>query len=144
MNIKPIGIIHSPYITLQETPIQYSRSDAAGSIEIFPEYGPGLKDLEEFSHLILLYFFHKSQKTSLEVKPFLDNAVRGIFSCRHPDRPNHIGLSVVRLKKIENNHIFITNIDVLDGTPLLDIKPYISDFDNQGKTKAGWFDDRHK
>ena len=144
MEIKPIGIIHTPFKTLEETPIQYSRSQAEGSVEIFPEFVPGLKDLEEFSHLILLYHFHESSKTSLQVKPFLDNSYRGIFSCRHPDRPNHIGLSVVRLNQIRDNILLISNIDVLNETPLLDIKPYISDFDHQSETKAGWFDNRYK
>ena len=144
MNIKPIGIIHTPFKTIQETPIQYSRSKAPGSIEVFPEFEPGLKDVENFSHLILLYEFHKANETLLEVKPFLDNSLRGIYSCRHPNRPNHIGLSVVRLIKINKNILSITNIDVLDGTPLLDIKPYISDFDSQTETKSGWFEDRLK
>jgi len=115
--------------------------DIEGSVEIYPEYADGLKDLDGFSHIILLYHFHQSEGFSLEVKPFLDKTKRGLFSTRAPKRPNPIGLSVVRLDNIENNTLYISDVDILDGTPLLDIKPYVPDFDYRGDIKIGWLSD---
>jgi tRNA-Thr(GGU) m(6)t(6)A37 methyltransferase TsaA len=111
-----------------------------GSIEIFPEFLDGLKDIEGFSHLILLYNFHQSKNFRLQVQPFLDSELRGVFATRAPSRPNQIGLSVVEIEKVEGNIIYVKNIDVLDGTPLLDIKPYIPEFDAPICTKKGWLE----
>jgi tRNA-Thr(GGU) m(6)t(6)A37 methyltransferase TsaA len=121
------------------TPIQATGAKGfAGRIEIFPEYTAGLADLAGFSHIYILYHFHLSKKFSLKVKPFLDNQKRGLFATRAPSRPNPIGLSVVRLIRIKNNHLEILDVDVIDGTPLLDIKPYVPDFDIRKVDRFGW------
>ena len=109
-----------------------------GMVEIFDEYHAGLKDLDGFSHIILLYHFHRSQGFNLHVVPFMDGESRGLFSTRAPKRPNPIGLSIVQLDKIENGVLHIRNVDILDGTPLLDIKPYVPEFDAQKKVRTGW------
>lgn len=111
----------------------------AGSVELLEEFVEGLEDLNGFSHIILLYHFHRSEDFQLKVVPFMDTAHRGLFSTRAPKRPNQIGLSIVELEKIEDNILHINNIDVLDGTPLLDIKPYIPEFDAQQDVRTGWF-----
>jgi tRNA-Thr(GGU) m(6)t(6)A37 methyltransferase TsaA len=110
----------------------------AGTVEINPEYQEGLADLDGFSHIILLYHFHLSEGYSLLVKPFLDEHLRGVFSTRAPRRPNPLGLSVVRLVKIEGSTLHIENIDIMDGTPLLDIKPYVPDMDGVKAERSGW------
>lgn len=136
---KPIGIIHSPFKDIEGMPIQPSGGKGIdGTIEINQEYIDGLKDIEGFSHIILIYHFHMSKGYSLHVKPFMDDTLRGVFATRSPKRPNPIGMSVVKLKKIENFTIYIENIDILDGTPLLDIKPYVPEFDPLEKLKIGW------
>ncbi len=122
-------------------PIQpTSDASAAGTIEIFPEFIPGLKDLEGFSHIILLYYLHQAGPAKLEVTPFLDSQPHGIFATRAPTRPNAIGLSVVRLTKIEGSILYVEHLDILDGTPLLDIKPYIPEFDFQPEVRIGWLE----
>ncbi|MDI6890274.1 MAG: tRNA (N6-threonylcarbamoyladenosine(37)-N6)-methyltransferase TrmO [Thermodesulfovibrionales bacterium] len=138
MRFKPIGIIHSPFKSIQECPIQPSRSKAIGEVEIFKEYQEGLEDIEGFSHLILIYRFHKSKGYSLKVKPFLDDKIRGLFATRYPRRPNQIGLSIVKLLKRKENILSVEGIDVVGKTPLLDIKPYVPDFIPAGKVKIGW------
>ena len=117
-----------------------------GQIELNKEYVPGLKDLNGFSHIILIYHFHLSSGYSLEVKPFLDTVKRGIFATRAPKRPNPIGISVVRLDKIEGFTLYVTNVDVVDGTPLLDIKPYVPYLgeDKNEKISMGWFEDKYQ
>ena len=136
---RPIGIIHSPHKTPEGTPIQPTGArDVEGSIEVFPEYAAGLADLAEFSHIILLYHFHLSKKFSLKVKPFLDNQKRGLFATRAPSRPNPIGLSVVRLMGITEGNLRVQDVDVIDGTPLLDIKPYVPEFDVREVDQIGW------
>ena len=137
----PIGIIHSPFTKTKGMPIQPAGGEGiAGTVEIYRDFEKGLKDLDGFSHIILLYHFHKSKDYKLEVVPFLDSISHGIFSTRAPARPNHIGLSIVRLIKIENNILHIENIDIIDSTPLIDIKPYIPEFDQQSESRAGWFE----
>jgi tRNA-Thr(GGU) m(6)t(6)A37 methyltransferase TsaA len=139
----PIGIIHSEYTEQKSTPIQGFYSKSGGTVEVFPEYATGLKDLEGFSHIFLIYHFHRAGKYSLITHPFLDHtAERGIFAIRHYNRPNPIGISIVRLAGIRENILQIDGIDVLDGTPLLDIKPYISMFDRPENVRCGWFDER--
>jgi tRNA-Thr(GGU) m(6)t(6)A37 methyltransferase TsaA len=136
---RPIGIIHSPFSEIQGMPIQPSGAKGiAGEIEILPEYAGGLKDLIGFSHIILIYHFHLSDGFSLKVKPFLDNQLRGVFSTRAPKRPNPIGISVVRLRTVKGTTLFIEDIDVVDGTPLLDIKPYVPRFEAGGSIRTGW------
>jgi len=137
---RVIGIIHSPFKNPKGTPIQPKGAQGAeGIVEVFPEYTQGLKDLEGFSHIILIYHFHLVRQTKLLVKPYMDNCEHGIFATRAPPRPNPIGLSVVRLTKIEGNKLYVKNIDVVDGTPLLDIKPYVPEFDTPlEEVKIGW------
>ena len=143
---RQIGIIRSPFAEARETPIQPAGAAGInGSVELFPEYARALKDLEGFSHIILLYHFHLSKGSSLVVKPFLDSESRGVFSTRSPSRPNNIGLSVVRLVGIEENILHIQDIDIIDGTPLLDIKPYVPDFDIREVQRFGWLENNiHK
>jgi tRNA-Thr(GGU) m(6)t(6)A37 methyltransferase TsaA len=141
--LHPIGIIHSPFTDKSQTPIQASRSQAKGVVEIYPEYTEGLQDLEGFSHIFLLYAFHESSGYSLLVKPFLDDQLRGLFATRYPARPNPIGLSVVRLITRQGNTLEIEGVDMLDGTPLLDIKPYVPDFDIRTDTRSGWYPARN-
>lgn len=137
----PIGIVHSPFSDIAGMPIQPSWArDIRGSIEICPEFVAGLRDLEEFSHLILIYALHRCNGYALEVKPFLDPWPHGIFATRAPKRPNAIGLSTVRLTAIQGTTLEIEDVDILNGTPLLDIKPYVPAFDSYCEAKAGWFD----
>ena len=109
-------------------------------VEIFPEYVEGLDDLEGFSHIILIYHFHLAKKTQLKVRPYMDAKVHGVFATRAPSRPNPIGISIVRLIKIEKNVLYVRDIDILDGTPLLDIKPYVPEFDIRTVDKIGWLE----
>jgi len=138
----PIGVVHSPHRQPSGTPIQPTAAeDVRGTVEIFPEYVEGLKDIEGFSHIILLYHFHLSKGYSLMVKPYMDVVERGVFATRAPRRPNPIGLSVVRLDKIEGNKLDIRDVDIVDGTPLLDIKPHVPQFDlRSGETRIGWLE----
>ena len=138
---KPIGIIHSPFSSLAEMPIQpASETSAPGTVEIFPEFAPGLKDLDGFSHIYLIYHLHKAQFSGLTVTPFLDDEPRGLFATRAPNRPNPIGLSLVKLTRIEGNILHVQNLDVLDGTPLLDIKPYVAAFEETADLRTGWLE----
>ncbi len=114
------------------------------SVEIFPEFREGLKDLDGFSHIILLYHFHRNDSYNLQVKPFMDDQERGVFATRAPRRPNAIGLSVVELDRIEDGILQIRNVDILDGTPVLDIKPYVPEFDSQTSTRTGWLEEARK
>jgi tRNA-Thr(GGU) m(6)t(6)A37 methyltransferase TsaA len=142
-SLKPIGVIHTPFKEPKGTPIQPDRSEGArGTVEVYAEYAGGLKDLDGFSHITLLYYFHLSKGFELSVTPYLDDKKRGLFATRAPRRPNPIGISVVRLDKIEGNMLHIVNVDMIDGTPLLDIKPYIRNFDSAGDSKIGWLEDR--
>ena len=135
-----IGIIHTTFKTQAETPIQGVFSpDSVGEIELFQQYSEGLKDISGFSYIILIYHFHLSRGYALRKKPFLDNDEKGIFSIRHYDRPNPIGISVVRLNEVRENRLSISEVDIIDGTPLLDIKPYVPDFDIRNPEKNGWY-----
>ncbi len=140
---NPIGIIHSPFKEIEGVPIHpYGAKDIKGSIEIRKELEEGLRDLDGFSHIILLYHFHLSKDYSLSVVPFLDDTPHGVFATRAPKRPNSIGLSVVKLTKIEKNILHIENIDIVDGTPLLDIKPYFKEFKDSEKVRIGWLTEK--
>ncbi len=142
--MKPIGMIHSPFTDKSRTPIQASRSQAIGQVEVYLDFAEGLQDVEGFSHLILLYVFHHSSRYTLRVKPFLDDQWRGLFATRYPARPNPLGLSVVHLLERRNNVLEIEGVDVLDGTPLLDIKPYIPEFDVRADVHTGWYAHRSR
>jgi tRNA (adenine37-N6)-methyltransferase len=142
--MNPIGIIHSPFTDKSRAPIQASRSQARGLVEVYSKYAEGLQDIDGFSHIFLLYIFHESSGYSLLVKPFLDNQLRGLFATRYPARPNPIGLSVVRLIARQGNSLEIEGVDMLNGTPLLDIKPYVPDFDIRTNTRNGWYPDPHQ
>ena len=137
--IKPIGIIHSPFEDKEACPIQplYSK-DASGSVEVYQEYAQGLQDLESFSHIYLLYLFDRAGKIELVRPTFLDDTPHGIFASRHPCRPNGIGISVVKLTARDKNILKVKGIDVLDGTPLIDIKPYVPRFDSFSGASNGW------
>ena len=138
---KPIGKIRSPFKEPEGTPIQPTAEGSAnGKIELLLDYKEGLKDLEGFSHLILLFHCHKAGEPSLTIKPFMEDKPHGIFSIRAPSRPNSIGLSIVQLEKIEDNIVYIKNVDILDETPLLDIKPYVPEFDRRDNVKIGWLE----
>ena len=142
--MKPIGVIHSPFTDKRQTPIQASRSQAVGQVEVYPEFAEGLQDVEGFSHLILLYVFHRSSEYTLRVKPFLDDEWRGLFATRYPSRPNPLGLSVVHLLERRDNVLEIEGVDVLDRTPLLDIKPYMPEFDVRTGVHTGWYAHRSR
>lgn len=143
MEVAPIGIVRTPFKCKKDTPIQPFRSNAKGRIEVFKKYKDGLSDIEGFSHLILIYRFHKSRGHCLKVKPFLDDQLRGLFATRYPRRPNQIGLTVVELLKRQSNILFVKGIDMLDGTPLLDIKPYIPDFGPKETIRIGWLEGKN-
>lgn len=138
---RSIGIVKSPFKTMSDMPVQpVSDSSADGLVEIDPSYEAGLSDLDGFSHLILIYHVHKATAPKLKVLPFLDTVERGVFSTRAPSRPNAIGLSIVGLRRVEKNRLFVTRLDILDGTPLLDIKPYVPEFDSYPDARGGWFE----
>jgi len=140
IKFEPVGIIHSPYKRMKDIPCQGYRSKKIGKIEVYKKYEEGLKDVEGFSHLIILYLFHKAKTFSLKAKPFLDDKPKGIFAIRSPYRPNHIGISVVKLLERKGNILKVGEIDVLDGTPLLDIKPYVPKFDIRENVRFGWLE----
>ena len=140
--MRAIGVIRTPFAETQGMPIQPPFSQAAGRVEVFTEYAAGLQDLEGFSHVILIYALHRSEGYALRVKPFLDDVARGLFATRYPGRPNPIGLSTVRLLSHRDDVLEVEGIDVLDGTPLLDIKPYVPDFDSHPDACAGWYASR--
>ena len=142
-SMKPIGIIHTPFLDKTNIPIQSSRSEIIGTIEVFPEYQDGLDGVEDLSRIYLLYGFHQSEPIqSLKVQPFLDDQFHGIFATRYPVRPNFIGLSIVEVLGRQENLIHFKGVDMLDGTPLMDIKPYIPEFDVFEVEKIGWYQKR--
>ncbi len=141
LNIKfrAIGLIHSPFKTVAGMPIQpVGATGLTGTVEVFPEFSEGLNDLDGFSHIILLYYFHQNKGFKLQVIPFMDTEPRGLFATRSPKRPNPIGISVVKLLRRENNFLHVQNVDILDNTPLLDIKPYIPEIDQYPADRIGW------
>jgi tRNA-Thr(GGU) m(6)t(6)A37 methyltransferase TsaA len=144
ITVYPIGKIYSPHTIPQETPLQSSHTCAVGMIEVFPEFMEGLHDIESFSHLILLYHFNRAGKWSLTDKPLSDGVVdRGVFAMRHFSRPNNIGLSIVKILGIRGNFLDVEGVDMLDGTPLLDIKPYVPPFDSVPAASCGWYTHEH-
>ncbi len=144
MMMYPIGVIHSPYKEKKGTPIQASRSKAVGTVEVDPTFQDGLQDIEGFSHIILFYAFDREPAYTLLVKPFLDDQERGLFATRYPARPNPLGFSIVKLLGVHGNILEVEGLDVLDGTPLLDIKPYVLEFDQRDNVRCGWYETRSK
>lgn len=143
IEITPIGTIRSPYKKNKDIPIQgIFKPDVEAWIELKEAFGNGLKDLDGFSHAIIIYYFHKSRREAVKGRPFLEPRKHGIFAIRSPHRPNHIGLSVVKIKKIQANRLYFTEVDMLNGTPVLDIKPYVKYFDCRENVRCGWLD-RH-
>ena len=141
ITINPIVVIHSSLTDAKGSPIQtVFAQNSEGIVEVYEPYKQALKDLEGFERIWLLYWFHKASNTRLKVKPYMDNIERGLFATRAPCRPNPIGLSAVRLLRIENNRIYIAEVDILDGSPLLDIKPYVARFDCYDVKRSGWTD----
>jgi tRNA-Thr(GGU) m(6)t(6)A37 methyltransferase TsaA len=141
IEFQPIGVIHTPFTELESMPIQPAGgAGVKGTVDVFEEYRAGLKDLDGFSHIILLYQFHHSRGFRPHVVPFMDSQPRGVFATRAPRRPNPIGLSVVRLNRIEDGVLHIENVDILDGTPLIDIKPYVPEFDTHSDVRTGWLE----
>ncbi len=139
---NPIGLVRSPFTDLEGMPIQPSGArDVLGELHVDPEYAPGLRDLDGFSHCILLYHFHKSSGWEPTVKPFMDTVRRGLFATRAPKRPNSIGLSIVEVLGVRDNIVDIRGVDILDGAPLLDIKPYVPRFDAVPEARSGWFEE---
>lgn len=138
IELFPIGIIHSPFREKEGMPLQPIRSQEAGVLEVFPDYEQGLQDIEGFSHLILLYHFHQEPQTRMLVKSYLEDSIHGVFATRSPRRPNHLGISTVELVQREGNLLRVFGIDVLDQTPLLDIKPYIPRIDDRAGARSGW------
>jgi tRNA-Thr(GGU) m(6)t(6)A37 methyltransferase TsaA len=143
--MHPIGKIYSPYKKNDEIPIQGRfKNNVEAYIELENKYAKGLRDLDKFSHCFLIYYLHKSDKITIEGKPFLEDKKHGIFAIRSPHRPNHIGVSVVKIKKILGNKLYFTQVDMIDGTPLLDIKPYVKYFDSRENVISGWLDKHFK
>jgi tRNA-Thr(GGU) m(6)t(6)A37 methyltransferase TsaA len=138
---RPIGFVHSPFTVSDGTPIQPSRArNVRGSVEIEPEFIDGLADLDGFSHIILLCHFHRARPCRLRVVPYLDDEERGLFATRAPSRPNPIGLSIVRLLGVDGGTLSIADLDLLDHTPVLDIKPYVGEFDERPDARFGWLE----
>jgi len=143
--LRPIGVIHSPYKEAKDIPIQGRfKDDVEAWVELKEEYTKGLLDLDAFSHAIILYYFHKSEREDIEGTPFLENKKHGIFAIRSPHRPNHLGYSIVKIRKIQGNNLYFTQVDTLDDTPVLDIKPYVKYFDCQEDAICGWLDKHFK
>jgi tRNA-Thr(GGU) m(6)t(6)A37 methyltransferase TsaA len=137
--INPIGVIHTPFRNIEDMPIQpRGAAGTKGLVQVDEALEKGLADLDGFSHIYLVYSFHKVTRTELTVVPFMDTRPRGVYATRSPLRPNHIGISIVRLEKIQGNRLHVLDIDVLDGTPLLDIKPYMEKFDAVENSRSGW------
>lgn len=142
LRIEPIGVIETPFREPEGTPIQASRANGArGIVRIEPRFHAGLQDLAGFERIWLIYWLHKAPGSSLLVTPFLDRRQHGIFSTRSPARPSPIGISAVRLLAVQDGALEVADVDMIDGTPLLDIKPYVPEFDCHPSSKAGWFDE---
>ncbi|MBN2169507.1 MAG: tRNA (N6-threonylcarbamoyladenosine(37)-N6)-methyltransferase TrmO [Actinobacteria bacterium] len=148
IKMKAIGIIHSPFKNPKDMPIQPAYAGKAkGQVLVYSEYEEGLKDIDGFSHIKLIYYFHlagNEKEVQLRRRPYLDSEAHGIFAIRHFSRPNPIGVSVVKLKSVEGNVLNVEGIDVIDGTPLLDIKPYVPGFRAPGRIRIGWLKDKNE
>lgn len=139
IELKPIGIVHSPFKQANGTPIQPAFAESAeGVVEVFDKYIEGLKDLDGFERIWLIYWFDRSKTFELLVTPYMDKQKRGLFATRAPSRPNSIGISSVKLRQIKGGKLYVRELDILDGTPLLDIKPYAPKFDHFDTARIGW------
>jgi len=142
ISFRPIGVLRSEHTQAERTPIQPAYAQGCvGRAEVLPEFAEGLDDLDGFSHIYIIYYFHAAKPAKLKVKPFMQDVERGVFATRAPCHPNPIGLSVVRLVRREGNVLFLEDVDFLDETPLLDIKPYTARFDRVETTRNGWQDE---
>lgn len=139
MELVPIGVIHSPYRTPEEAPHQGRFSDRTAELEVYPEFVPGLKDVDQVTHLIVLYWCHRARRDTLQTKTPFGPEIRGVFACRSPSRPNPIAFCVAELLEVKGNRLLVRGIDALDGSPLLDLKPYSSDLDSVTGARIGWF-----
>ena len=142
ITLTSIGVIRSPFTDPSQVPIQASRSTALGSVEVFPAFMAGLRDLEGFSHIFLLYMIECPQGYRLQVRPFLDDREHGVFATRYPCRPNSIGLSIVRLLGVDGSRLHFEGVDMVDNAILLDIKPYVPEFDVREDVQVGWYSHR--
>jgi tRNA-Thr(GGU) m(6)t(6)A37 methyltransferase TsaA len=143
IELEHIGIIKTPHLSIENMPIQpVGAMGIHGVIELDVQYIEGLKDIEGFSHIILLYFFHQIKGFKLSIKPFMDNKEHGIFATRSPSRPSSIGLSTVKLLRVEDNKIYFEGADMLNDTPLIDIKPFFRQADNRIDARCGWLDEK--
>jgi tRNA (adenine37-N6)-methyltransferase len=137
--LEPIGVIHSPFREMENMPVQsVGAQQVEGSVVVYERFSEGLRDLEGFSHIYLVYHFHRASRTELRVIPYMDTVERGVFATRSPLRPSHIGMSIVELLSVSGNVLEVRGVDVLDGTPLIDIKPYVPQFDCLGHATSGW------
>jgi tRNA-Thr(GGU) m(6)t(6)A37 methyltransferase TsaA len=137
--LEPIGIIHSPFREMENMPVQsVGAQHARGSVVVYERFSEGLTDLEGFSHIYLVYHFHRTRRTELRVIPYMDTVERGVFATRSPLRPSHIGISIVELLSVSGNVLEVRGVDVLDETPLIDIKPYVPQFDFREDATSGW------
>jgi tRNA-Thr(GGU) m(6)t(6)A37 methyltransferase TsaA len=142
ISYRPIGVVHSPHTEPQQTPVQPVFAQGIdGTVEVFDEFAEGLDDLDAFSHIYLVFHMHRSPGVQLKVTPYLDDEPRGVFATRGPWRPNPVGFSVVRLLGREGNTLRVRDVDILDGSPLLDIKPYVARFDTRADVSSGWQDE---
>ena len=139
--VKQIGVIRTPFKSKDKIPIQASKSGIIAEAEVFQDYSEGLDSLDGFSHIILLYWFHRVQPPKLKVTPYLDKKERGLFSTRAPSRPNPIGISTVKIVQIKGNIVRFKGVDILNDTPLIDIKPFVPEFDNRLDATSGWLTD---
>ena len=142
MRIRPIGVVHTPFKCKEDAPVLSWRSKTVCRVEVFEKYKEGLADIDGFSHIFLVYRFHRSRGFHLKVRPLLGGPDRGLFATRYPRRPNQIGVTVVRLVKRRGRTLFVKGVDIVDGAPLLDIKPYVPDAFPKGAVRIGWLEDR--
>jgi tRNA (adenine37-N6)-methyltransferase len=142
IDIKPIGIINTPYKKAHDVPFQVHKSQNKGRVTVYKEFAEGLNDVDGFSYITIIYYFHKAKGYKLKSKPYLDDIPRGIFAIRGPHRPNHIGVTTVRLLKRIGRELIIKEMDMINGSPLLDIKPYVPSFDERKNVKIGWLKDK--
>jgi tRNA-Thr(GGU) m(6)t(6)A37 methyltransferase TsaA len=141
IKIEPIGIIHSPYASAKDIPSQgYMKENVEAVIEINKKFNPAMKDIKGFSHLIVLFYFHKSKQTHMRGHPSWEDTEHGVFALRSPHRPNHIGMTVINVKEVHDNKIVFSNVDMLDGTPVIDIKPYVGEFERIKDPSFGWLE----
>ncbi|MGB9887818.1 MAG: tRNA (N6-threonylcarbamoyladenosine(37)-N6)-methyltransferase TrmO [Moorellales bacterium] len=142
MEVVPIGVVHSPYRRLEEAPRQGRLSDQPAELEIYPQYAEGLQDVDQASHLVVLYWCHLASRERLKTRTPFGPEPRGVFACRSPGRPNPIAFCVAELVEVKGNRLVVRGVDAVDGSPLLDLKPYFPDLDSVPHARVGWFERR--